>query len=178
MGIPTRLLEAAKLAGAWNNYVNYLSDPERQNQRINTQQARPSQVRVAVVPFDGNLDFANQKVLAQSNEEAWQSYNSPAAGYAELHSSSATYDVVKLGNFKAAKIIVKTLTGERTVGTSDRTKLKYLKYNGTSRGFAFGRRVEVQTEEEGYDDIRQKITATFSQEALARIRFSRQRERV
>ncbi len=178
MGVPTRLLEAARLQGAWENYVEYLKDPERQNTRINTQEARPAQVKVAVVPFDGNLDFTNQKVLAQSNEEAWQSYNAVTTGYAVEHLTGATYDVVKLGNFKAAKIVIKTLAGGKSVGTSARTKLKYLKYNGTSRGFAFGRKTETQTEEEGFLAIRGLISGTFSSEGLERIRFSRQRERV
>lgn len=175
MGIPTRLLEAARLSGAWNNYVNYLSDPERQNQNIGNGTARPAQQQVIVTPFQGGLKIADPKVIANSNQEAWNSYSSDVTGHAEAYLVSGGADTIKISNFRSAKIIVKALTGTRTVTPSARTKLKYLKYEGTSRGLAFGKKVDTDDELVIFEEIKGKIAAKTDP---TRTRFSRQREKV
>lgn len=175
MGIPTRLLQAARLQGAWNNYVQYYADPERQNTRINTGTATPAQQEVILTPFEGGLKIDDPKVVARSNLEAWNSYQTDVTGHASAYTAAAAAGTIKISGFRAAKIIIKTLTGTKNVGTSARTKLKYLKYEGVSRGLAFGKKVDTDDELDIFDEIKNSIKAKTED---SRTRFSRQREKV
>ena len=173
MGVPTRLLEAARLQGAWQNYLDYLSDVTKQQPGIGTRGPRPVPTKVYLKPFTFEIDAADQRIAANSNTAMWNQFRAPFSSYVDETADPASVDVLKISGFRAAKLVVKQVTGAAVVKTSNRTKLKYLSYPGDSGGLAFGRNTATDTEEEIFEILRTAVDGI----GAGTKRFSRQRER-
>lgn len=174
MGNPTRLLEAARLAGYWDKYVNYLSNVDDREDRIGLGERRRAQSDLFVYPFGIDLNFTDQRVQVGADQETWNNNKSTFANYTRESWNTGDQQVLNLARFRPAKLIIVTLgnggQGRRTV--SKRTGRPYLKYETTSRGIPFGRDVETKTEFQAFSTLKAGFTTSPT------LKISRQKEKL
>jgi hypothetical protein len=132
----SRILEAAKLYSAVDNYIKYITDSAKKGARVGSGKARAKSIQVYVRPFAIDLP-ADVLVRQTCAEAAYNSYQGEFAGNIENAAGAAT--ILKLDGFKAARAII--TTGRSPNGqpkTSAVTGLKYLSYGGQSTSIPFG----------------------------------------
>jgi hypothetical protein len=132
----SRILEAAKLYSAVDNYIKHITDSSKRGTRVGSGRARAKSKVVFIRPFAIDLP-ADTFVRQTCAESAYNSYASQFSGNIEDAAGSAT--VLKLAGFKAARAIITTGRSSQGVAkTSAVTGLKYLSYGGQSTSIPFG----------------------------------------
>lgn len=174
MGNPTRLLEAARLKGYWDNYVKYLDNVDERQDNVGNGTKREAQQELYVFPFGVEFNFTNQRVTANGHQATWTARKSSFLSYTDETWTGGEKQVIRLPRYRPAKILFVTwdneLTGKRT--ESKRTKRPYLKYNTKSRGVPFGRASENTTQEAAFTALK-----TAFKDA-PNVKIARQKEKV
>ena len=174
MGNPTRLLEAARLSGYWDKYVNYLSNVDDREDRIGQGERRRDRAELYVYPFGMDLNFTNQRLKVGADDETWQNNKSTFTNYTRESWNAGEQQILKLARYRPAKLILVSYgdggQGKRT--PSKRTGRPYLKYNTTSRGIPFGRDIETKTELQAFSTLKTGITTSPT------LKVARQKEKL
>jgi hypothetical protein len=159
MGYPKRLARAKSLAVGWDNYVNYLSNVDERQDRVGQGGGKAPTIKVYLKPFTKS-PATTQFIEGTANQALHTALGTPANTYAPK--TLGTNDTSeKYSGFKPARVVKRTgvsSTGVRAV--SQRTKLPYLKYGGTSSSIAFGKGGTTKTQQDIFEEFQATDTAT------------------
>jgi hypothetical protein len=131
----SRILEAAKLYSAVDNYIKYITDSTKRGARVGSGTPRKKSKTVFIRPFAIDLP-ADTYVRQTCAEAAFTSYGGNFTG--NITDSAGTATILKLADYKAARAVIVTGRGNGVAKTSAVTGLKYLSYGGNSTSIPFG----------------------------------------
>ena len=168
-------MRAAQLKKAYDNYMKYLQGETDRQVNIGKGKARPETTALYVRPFSVELpDSVYAKV--SGGKDFWTQQKTNFDTYTTDTLDTATgEDAIKLKGFRPAKLSIKTginPTGE--VKTSNVTKMKYLKYGGTSQSLPFGNKATITAEGDAFEAIRIK-TGVAKDSKTTRVYWQREK---
>lgn len=147
----SRILDAARLAQAVDNYVTYIQTAATRPRRIGQGAPRPVQVDLAIDPFTITT-AATDLYLGRAGQPS-RAFLGTEIGTAAVEVGGAVV-AKKVPGWSPAKITVGVMTGTATVATSAVTGLQYLKYAGTTYSHPFGKKVATDSEFDVFQDIK------------------------
>jgi hypothetical protein len=152
------ILRGARLKVALDNYIKYLSGEVSRQPNIGKGKPRAENTELYVHPFGTTL-ASKQSVLVSGNKAFWGTHKSKFANYtADAIVTENGETSLKLKGFRAARASYKTgISPTGKEATSNATKMKYLKYGGTSTSIPFGNSATPKTESAAFDDIKTKF---------------------
>lgn len=170
----SRIIQAARLYPAVDNWVKYMTDATRRGSRVGQGKPRPPSKILYIKPFGLSMP-TTQFARVSASETAWNGYKGSFTGYTSDGPLGANDTEIKPANFYPARIVV--VEGRSNTGvadTSKKTGMKYLKYGGKSTSIPFGLQAAADKQETVFADIRGKISAANSSKSL-RISHSKER---
>jgi hypothetical protein len=156
----SRILQAAKYYSAIDNYIKYITDASKRDQKVGQGKPRAASKILYIEPFGVKLG-TDVEAHVSGNLATW---NARQAIFA-LHTKDTianTVTPVKLDKFKAARVVI--TTGRSTTGvkkTSQITGMAYLDYGGTSTSLPFGRKNATETQAEAFDELKTALIAAI-----------------
>lgn len=155
----SRIMQAAKLYSSVDNLIKYWQDSTRRGSKVGQGEPRPKSIKLYVNPFGFNLG-AGQVALTSGAEPAYNQYQTSLGTRTKRIAPTDENAIIKLANFKAARVIIKT--GRSTQGVAKTSKVtgqKYLSYGGKSTSLPFGQKGgnETDAQQAAFLEIRQAI---------------------
>lgn len=152
------ILRASQLKKALDNYIKYIAGEVDRQPKIGKGKARAKTIPLYVHPFGTEL-ASKQSALVSGPEEFWKSHKPKFTDYtADAIVTASGESSLKLKGFRAARLSYKT--GISTTGveeTSNVTKMKYLKYGGTSQSLPFGNSATKVSESAAFETLKGKF---------------------
>lgn len=140
-----------------DNYLNYLRGLSERGQNIGTQGNRPDSIGLFVQPF-GMSATVNIRAEVSALVPSYQLLNGFAGITSRVGDTVGANEPVKLGGFKAARIIRRSFSsGQGVREVSKRTGLPYLKYNTESASVPIGRKDATDTITEAFAEIEPQV---------------------
>ena len=158
----SRILSAAKYYSAVDNYIKYITDPDRRGINVGNGKPRSPSQALYVDPFA--VALANGQVVKQSaSVPTWTARSAQFAGRTNAVKPADEDLIIKLADYKAARVIITTGVSAQGVKKISRvTKLPYLSYGGTSTSVPFGRKDAADTVTAAFLEIKTAITAAVN----------------
>ena len=161
MGKPKRLALGERYQKAWENYLNYLANYDERPDKVWQGTPKPPQTDLYVRPFGINFDV-NNLFEVRGTAERWTSFGASFNTYTKDTLDGAGGDLgLKIRGFKPARLVIKTGVSQNgTRKVSERTKLPYNSYGGTSGSVPFGASSAADQELEVYLVVKAAVEGT------------------
>lgn len=153
----SRILQAAYLNQAVDNYVQYIQQSATRQRNIGGGTARPPQIDLAIQPFNVDVD-SDDNWLARVGQPSRAQMSTGVGTAAQEVGGAIT--AAKMAGFKPARLTMFVGSGSSTVATSAVTGLRYLKYNGTNYSHPFGKKTGTDREQDVFLDIKSALAGT------------------
>lgn len=153
----SRILEAAKLYSAVDNYLKYITDSTKRGTRVGQGESRPASKSLFLKPFAFDL-AADQRVRQTAAETTWNAVSGLGGVGSRVTATLGANTVIKISNYKAPRVVYVTGRSDNGVAkTSAITGLKYLSYGGKSRSFPFGKSGDTDTVSDAFTAIKTSV---------------------
>lgn len=171
----SKIKQAAQLTEALNNLQLYEKTPRPK--KVNTRGARDPAKNVYIIPF--GVDIETDEVVRVRNSvegyTALATLINTAGNQGETTDARGTKTPAIVGGFRPARIVwFRNASRSVTVGTSEATKQKYLKYNGDRSTCAFGRGTATDNQYDAFNEIKTTILASNPSLEVNRVSITRE----
>jgi hypothetical protein len=169
------ILRGARLKVALDNYIKYLSGEVNRQPNIGKGKPRAATTTLYVDPFGTKL-AAKQSAQVNGPQEFWNSHKPKFSTYTKDTLDTKGGEIsLKIKGFRAARASYKTGINPTGVeATSNATKMKYLKYGGTSQSLPFGQAETFTTESAAFEAIKTAFGVTQTTKA-AKVYWQREK---
>lgn len=176
----SRIKQAPRLAEAFQRLQTYEATPRERN--VGSQGPRPPRTTVFVTPYGLDLDTTERAkaTVADTDLPILSPLINAAGTQAQIDPALGSNSLVPLQGFRSAKVKwFRNASVSSTPVTSQRTGLKYLKYNGDTFTCPFGRSVAADNMYDAFNQLKTNILAQtgfdMSRVSLIREDFKLQR---
>lgn len=152
----SRIIEAARLYQAVDNYKTWLTNFDQRSQGIGDGNPRPASQPLYITPFAIELP-TGCKVKQSASETAYNNYSSYLGNKISITAPTDGANILKPAGYKAPRIIVRIAGTSKTTPTSAITGMKYLSYGGSSLSVPFGKGADTDQLQTVFNSLKTAI---------------------